>query len=443
MGSLSNLARHTFLTRVVLMIFSFMSNVIIARLLGPDGKGYVSLGMSWPFLLANLSTLGLETACIYFTSRDLSAFPRFIKFSLLYTLITGGTAALVFGAISLRVNLFEVSQNLEILSALLLLLYVATILLNAVYTGAGLLPVVNLVSVISWLFFVLYLITLFWVPAKTANSVLAGFVALQVLNILSLLGYSHLKGTFTSRGASPSDMSIREIFLGYSLKTYPASIASLAHLRANILVLSFSSPVQEIGIYSVAQSIVEALFLLPVAISAGLLPRVASANGKEAIGLVTTTTRLTFFITIALSLVVSIASVFLIPIIFGQQFQASIYVVLALIPTACAYSVVRILATYFNGINRPAVPSVASTAGVVILVVFTSLLSPSQGAAGAALAMSVSYIVLGLWLLAVYTRSTKMGILTIFLPRLIDIHLVLNAAVPRHFSRWIRSWIRR
>ncbi len=442
MYSLSNLARHTFLTRVVLIVFSFTSNVIIARLLGPDGKGYVSLGMSWPFLLANLSTLGLETACIYFTSRDLSAFPRFIKFILLYTLIIGGTAALVFGVISIKINLFKVSQNLEILSALLLLLYVATILLNAVYTGAGLLPVFNLVSIITWFFFVLYLVTLFEVPVKTANSVLAGFVVLQALNILSLLGYSYLKGTFASQGASPSDLSIREIFVGYSLKTYPASIAGLAHLRVNILVLSFSSPAQEVGIYSVAQSIVETLFLLPVAVSTGLLPRVASAHGKEAIELVTTTTRLTFFITMALSLVVSIASVLLIPIIFGQQFQASTYVVLALIPTACAYSIVRILATYFNGINRPVVPSVASTAGVTILVVLTILLSPSQGASGAALAMSLSYIALGLWLLAVYTRSTKTAILTILLPRLIDIHLVINAAVPS-FSRWIRSWIRR
>ena len=61
-GTLIGDASRVFVLRVALASTAFVSDVLLARLLGVEGKGALALLVLTPVLLASLATLGLDYA---------------------------------------------------------------------------------------------------------------------------------------------------------------------------------------------------------------------------------------------------------------------------------------------------------------------------------------------------------------------------------------------
>src|ERR1035441_7280699 len=62
--------RSTFSTNMTLAVVAVATGVLAARLLGPSGEGELTAIQTWPILLGTLAMLGLDSALVYFISRQ-------------------------------------------------------------------------------------------------------------------------------------------------------------------------------------------------------------------------------------------------------------------------------------------------------------------------------------------------------------------------------------
>src|SRR5664279_5531369 len=62
--------RSTFATNMALAGLAVATGILAARLLGPSGEGELTAIQTWPLLLGTLAMLGLDSALVYFISRQ-------------------------------------------------------------------------------------------------------------------------------------------------------------------------------------------------------------------------------------------------------------------------------------------------------------------------------------------------------------------------------------
>ena len=77
----------TFSSKIVNLALITIANIIIARQLGPAGKGIVSIAMLVPSLLVTICHLGIGYANTYYGSKDELLLKRLFNNSLIYGII--------------------------------------------------------------------------------------------------------------------------------------------------------------------------------------------------------------------------------------------------------------------------------------------------------------------------------------------------------------------
>ena len=68
-GGFSRNTAITFASRVINLVFSVCTSVVITRLLGPQGKGVYTMAVLLPALIVIFSNLGIEQATVYYVAR--------------------------------------------------------------------------------------------------------------------------------------------------------------------------------------------------------------------------------------------------------------------------------------------------------------------------------------------------------------------------------------
>src|SRR3954454_2645754 len=81
-------------TKAVVMALNVITSAIVARALGPGGRGSVAVALSITMLLVQFGTLGMTTANPYFVAQDRAARGRLVANSLALAV---GVGALLIG----------------------------------------------------------------------------------------------------------------------------------------------------------------------------------------------------------------------------------------------------------------------------------------------------------------------------------------------------------
>lgn len=73
----------------------FMSGVILARVLGPEGRGQFATVVLWPTVLATFGELGLGFTLAYFAGKSRESIDGLWTLAWVTSLLVGGTVSLV------------------------------------------------------------------------------------------------------------------------------------------------------------------------------------------------------------------------------------------------------------------------------------------------------------------------------------------------------------
>ena len=219
--------------------------------------------------------------------------------------------------------------------------------------------------------------------------------------------------------------SVRE-----GLRMYPGELASMLHLRADVLLLGILAPAASVGIYVVAYQSVEPILILASASGATIL---ALGHGRPEVEGGHVTTRLvreTLLVGGLLAILAAILAPFLVPIVYGQAFDDSVVPLLILLPGIVALCCGRIAMADLMRRNLLERMAAISVVAMVLNVVLNLALIPPMGAVGAAAASLVSYSRLAVLALAVDRRAGGFPVRSL-IPGRADIAGIIHVWDPR------------
>ena len=169
-------------------------------------------------------------------------------------------------------------------------------------------------------------------------------------------------------------------------------VVNLIAYRIELFILEWYDGVAAVGIYSIAMQAAEAMWLIPAAIATAITGPVVHDDEHDASTLVRRSALKGLVYTAGVALVVGLAAPFLIPFLFGSDFDSAARPLAILLPGIVAYAPVTVLVVYLS--LRHGRPNLSLGVAVVAMVVTAALalvLIPRWGAEGAAAASALGY----------------------------------------------------
>ncbi len=367
-----------------------LGSVLIARALGPEGRGLYQLPVTAALLAVVLASINQESAnTLYFAQRRFSL-PELSANVTLLCLPCGAVAAIG-----------------------LLAFYAATS--GSVFDGVPLTDVLIVAATLPFQLHLLWMTNLFLLARRVTRSqfaTLAGAVvqttllvaltAVGMLNVrLVLLLYATnvivpwlLLVWWARRFAPPRpalDVVRLRATVAMGLKLHLGLVATNLLLRADIFLVSLYLGVREMGIYALAVLLAELLVLLTNPLVIAALPYQSGTGIQEAGRLSFRIARFNLVFVVALG-ALSAASLWLvIPAFYGAGFADAYGAMMALLPGVVALAISRPLGNWLVRQERPWRLTAIGVGALVINLALNVALLPTLGLVGAGLASSIAY----------------------------------------------------
>ncbi len=185
-------------------------------------------------------------------------------------------------------------------------------------------------------------------------------------------------------------------------------VVNLIGYRIELFILEWYDGVAAVGVYSIAMQAAEALWLVPAAIATAITGPVVHDDEHDASRLVGRSALKGLGYTAAAAFVVGIAAPFLVPLLFGEEFDGAARPLALLLPGIVAYAPVTVLVVYLSlRHGRPKLSLAVSVVAMVVTAVLALLLIPRYGAEGAAGASALGYGAGGALAWLLFTRLSR------------------------------------
>jgi O-antigen/teichoic acid export membrane protein len=404
-GSISGNAVQIFALQVATFGPTLITNILIARVLGPADKGILDLFYLLNSFIFELGLFGFSTGLLYYLTNKGQPLKAAHGTGLAVALVMGGLA-FGLGGLGLRAwkAFFPGLQDWMILLAFGLAPFAYY---RAIGTHLMLGTNRSAFNYRTGLFFSAgtFLITgLVWAVATLKIDIL-------VVVFVLLTGGTDLLFWRAIRQQEPGlslDLRLAANSARYGLITLPGLVANLVHFRIDQVILNHFLGTGAVGIYAVSVRWAELLLLLDSPLTAASLYRVSTASGEEGYTLTRRLSRAQLLLSGLLGSLLALAAYPLVMVLYGRDYRGAIGPLIVLIPGLIAWSASKILSQYLV-YNRGLfwVPTVSAVISAVINIGLNIVLVPSIGIWGAAIASTLSYSSFALLLVLVYQLRGK------------------------------------
>lgn len=418
--------------------FSLATNVILARTLGPEGRGVYAVAVLIPALISLFAQLGLGPANVYHFSKRLIDPDELVGHATSMALLLGGMGLVgVYAYVQLSgaSHFAGVSSGYVLVSCLALPFLLLTVFLQGILNGAQRYWEYNLVLLVQYASTALALMvamlalrgsTMAAVAAWTVSTVATGAVAVACVAQLARLSIRFRVAT------------LRKL-LRFGLISYFSSLSSFANYRLDVLIVNLFAGARQVGLYSVATGLAEMVWYLPNAAGIVLAPKVASSDPDSADRMTEQVCRVVTALALVAAGVLALFAPFVVVVFFGSAFAESAWGVWLLLPGIVAFSVARVLSMYLLGRNLLKVDLAASVVGLGMTLVLDFVLIPHYGFRGAAVASSIAYTCAMVFDLAWLSRRSSISVRDLLLARPDDARLLWKRVRELAASRLARS----
>jgi O-antigen/teichoic acid export membrane protein len=396
-------ALFTYGTNLGVAVLSLVNVLVVARTLGPVGRGQVAFLTAIAYLTSNLATFGIQEANANIAGSDPGARHSLATNSVLLSLVFGVFAACF---LTVLIAIFpgvagDSTAELRLLTfsalPILILGIYMRFLVQADYgfgiTNAAwfITPVANVG--VNGLLAALGLLTV--------GTAVATWIVGQALATIVLLVYVDRR----LAGFGPPDRRLLARSLSFGLKSHVGRVMLLGNYRLDQWMLGAIAGSRELGLYSVAVAWAEALWYLPTTLAAVQRPDLVRATRREAARVGALVFRAAMLLTIVVGAVMIVAAPFLTVTIFGESFEGSIDDLRVLIAGALGVGALKLLGNALTAQRFPVLASVAIGLGFAATIILDILLIPPFGGLGAALASTLAYTAGGIAVAVIFTRA--------------------------------------
>ncbi len=194
--------------------------------------------------------------------------------------------------------------------------------------------------------------------------------------------------------------------LRFGLQMHLGVMLSFRNLRPDGYLVKHFLGLRELGYYSLAVSVVELVWLACDSIATVMLPHQTRAAVRDAAFLTTRTCRVNLVVAMLLSGALAAAAYPVVRLAYGREFLPALPALWLLLPGIVLASLWRPLGGYLIKLGRPLVLSAISGLVLLVNIGLNLLLIPLWGIVGAAVAATAAYAALAAVCLAWFLRRS-------------------------------------
>ncbi len=440
-GIVSKLPRtlHTLGTNVILIPIGIASSVLIARTIGPTGKGAFDLIIATSALLLTFLGLSLPVGVTYEVARgDANIRKLALRLMLLAAAQTLICAAILAGVIGLgKASYFLPSQNQKWwIPAIGIYVFLEMMACHwrAILTGRHEITKANQSELTVRIFQFLLLFAFAGVLFLNGSQITVTVLFAVVLSVSILSNILLLRALWPAFSSAGTRNPIRGA-LGFALPCYLSNLAQFLNYRLDLFILGVLAGYAAVGRYSLAVSLGQMIWLLSTSAASVLLPKIAaSASGSDdtsqAIQNTNRLNRLILTASVISALCLGVAASQAIPLLYGEAFWPSFPALVLILPGIAVFSTVNILAAYIAGIGQPRLNLLVAVVALCVTVSLDLYLIPRLGILGASLASTASYTVSAILTITIYVRKTGSPVRQLLFPTGEDLGFAMQLAQP-------------
>jgi len=395
----------TFTSGVLNLVVGIGASVILARVLGPEGRGIYALAALLPSLIVTFGNLGIGPATVYYVARGEFRREEILGTNVLLSVGIGGIGVLagLIVVLFFREKVFpDVAPGYLLLALVLVPVEVFFSYVRYVLLGAQRIKEFNYVQIAqSVLFLGFVALALLGLKAGVTGAILAGLFTWLIVDALVF----HLARRVAGGVDFKPNISYMKRATTYGIQAHLANILGFLNYRVDMfLVNGFLGPAA-VGLYAVGVGLVEKLWMVSHAASTVLFPRVAAEKEEDRRKEFTPLVARTVLWTTALgALLLALLSRWIVLLLYSEAFLPAVGALQSLLVGIVALSAWRVLANDIAGRGFPGLNIYTGLAAVATNIVLNLLWIPRYGIVGAAWASTVSYTVSFLGGLFFYCR---------------------------------------
>ncbi|MCI0691260.1 polysaccharide biosynthesis C-terminal domain-containing protein [candidate division KSB1 bacterium] len=439
---------HTLGTSIVSIPLTIATGIVVARALGPAGKGAYELALATAALLGIVLGFSLSSGVTYVVARGKAKLGALALQLAWFALLVGLLAIAIL--LALRRTYFADTflpaemRGWSIVAISLLLIFTEMSgYWRAMLLGRQEIIKANGRELISRAALFLFMLAAIGILAASGHQASAAglvWVNVAVATLKSPLFLQALRPFFSGSAIhqpmlaekkswrAPVEASGLSEVVKFASPSYLSNLAQFLNYRLDVFLVSFFAGAAAVGLYTLAVALAQTTWLLSTAAATVLLPRIAAqqASHSENAAQTARITRMALWVSIAMALLLALVAEPLVTLIYGQAFRGSLAPLFWLLPGIVIFSAANVLASYIAGIGKPRLNFLVSLAGLFVTVTLNLLLIPRLNIVGAAISSTASYTTSTALILWFFKRESGVRGRHVLLPMAGDFALLFS-----------------
>ncbi len=395
MQTIKDLVRNSgflFLNGVATNLLSFFALLYIARYLGPEKYGMYTFAFAFIYFFSFIPDMGVHQILVREAAKEPERAGKLIGNGTIMQVCLS-IVALFLAVVLINVIDFPQSTKNALYLASLGLLISGTGAYGIIYEAKLRMEYSLLFNLANRIVFVVFIFLAIENHSKLNGSelnvlILASVLATFIHNLLMILFSKKLvKVSFDV------DISLMKQLLKEAVPIAIASVFTIIYFRIDVLMLSFLRGDTEVGIYSAAYRLTDALVFLPTVLTTSTFPLMSKyyKDSFDSFGFAYSRTFKYLFATgLLIAVLVTFASDKITSIVYGPEYQSSAIALQVLIWATAIMFITTLISTTCISSGNQQIASKRAILAALLNVILNLILIPWIGYIGAAIATVLS-----------------------------------------------------
>jgi len=400
--SLKKNISFVFSAQILNAFISFLSSIIITRILGAEGRGEYTIFLNTVSFAVLFFGFSINSTISYFINSGKAKSEELLSTIIVFII---ASSLLVYGSLYLlqEFSVLELALPGSVQSDFYKFIFTGiyfSLLLNGVltaylFTFKKFKTVSFFAVTVQVLPVIIYSLLYFDVISYDhENPIRAVVIAMAIVAIFTILAFVLLfiKNLKIRPAKKLIPFSLIKEFVLFSSLAYLSNVATFFNYKLDFWVIDEYWGKYNLGIYSLAAQLTQLLWILPQAIAAVLYSYASSSSLKAAIRHTIKLKQLAFYGSLILGITGIILSWYFIPILYGREFSAAFELVVIFMIGIIPFSIHIVLISLFAARGHFKITFIISIITLVFAVISYFTIIPRYGLIGGALSSASAYL---------------------------------------------------
>jgi len=409
---------ETYGTRLLVVVVAFATAVVIARELGPTGRGFYAVAATLGAIGVQFGNLGLHASNTYYVAKDRGLLPVLIGNTLAVVFVVCVVAALSGIGFAFWPKASPIHGTLLLLALASVPLGLAYMLTQGLLLGVNEVRAYNNIECGGKLLALMLICILAMIHGDSVEL----FFGATLLSVVLTCLWALLRLRRVSTELPKLSLAVFRQSIGVGVRAYTIAFFGFLLLRVDLLMVKYMLGATEAGYYSISQVLAENTMMFPVVVGLLLFPKLSATKEKEEkVRLANKAVLVTAVLMLPVVVIAALAAAPIISIAFGRIFIPAVPPFAWLMPGSYFLGIETVLVQLLNSEGFPSIIVAAWIVDTIINVALNFWAIPRYGITGASVVSSVCYFLMFLIVSAVvWKRNYARHPAAVFAPRVND-----------------------